>query len=280
MPLLINGETVPDSVLERELLRISAGLEMDAPHAGGADPALLRSRAMRNVVGRTLLLQAAAARKLRVSATEVEAERRRQWGSTSNSVCGTGVIEAIAQDLLLARVQADLTKHVPRPARAAVEAHYRTFYYRYHQPEAVEAAHIFCASTTSEDGTRAKAALLEAEAELQRGKPFAQVANRYSDCKGVGGSVGWVTRGTMVLEFEDVVFGLRPGARSPIFRSVFGLHIAMVKRHRAEGYRALDEVRLQIAGELFAAAREQELHLQLARLEAQSDIRFVESAHG
>ena len=42
MPLIINGETVPDSVLEHELLHLSSGLEMGAPHAGGVDPVALR----------------------------------------------------------------------------------------------------------------------------------------------------------------------------------------------------------------------------------------------
>lgn len=279
LPLLINGETVPDSVLERELLQLSAGGEMDAPHAGAADPAVLRSQALRNVVARTLLLQAASAQRLSVSPAEVESERRRRWGGTSNSMCGTGVMDAIAQDLLLAKVEAYLTRHVPRPPRTAVEQFYRQHRQRYFLAEAVEAAHIVRAAATPEEHAAAEAALLQAEAELQQGKPFAQVADRFSDCKGVGGSVGWVTRGTMVQEFEDVVFRLAPGARSGLFRTLFGWHLATVKRRRSEGYRALDEVRLQIAGELFAAARRQEVQRRVQQMEAEGDIRFVEDTH-
>lgn len=156
VPLIVNGETVPDHTLERELLLLSSGLEMAAPHARGFEPALLRSQAMRNVVGRTLLLQAAVSHNLRVSASEVEAERRRQWGSTSNSVCGTGVDQAIAQDILLARVQVHLVRHVPRPSRGAVEEQYHRDQQRYFQPEAVEAAHIFQACTQPEASAAAK----------------------------------------------------------------------------------------------------------------------------
>ncbi len=275
MPLIINGETVPDSLLEHELLRLSSGLEMDAPHAGNRDPALLRSRALRNVVRRTLLLQAAAARGLRVSATEVETEHRRQSPGASNSVCGTGAPDALAQELLLERVEADLTRHVPRPARAAVDEYYRQHRQQFYQPEAVEAAHIVRACVTPSECTAAEVTLMQAESELRMGRPFAQVANRYSDCKGVGGAVGWVTRGLMVQEFEDVVFALKPGARSGLFRTVFGLHIATSKRRRSEGFRPLEEVRLQIAADLFAAARHQALSHQLAQMEAGSDIRLV-----
>lgn len=277
MPLLINHELLPDQVLEHELLRLSSGLEMDAPHAGGADPELLRSRALRNVVKRTLLLQAAAARGVRVSPAEVEAERRCRWGNAEHSVCGTGVTETIAQDMLLARVEAELTRHVPRPGRALVEQHYERNRGQYFQREAVEAAHIFRALTPNEDPAKDER-LIAAASDLRRGKPFEQVANRYSDCQGVGGSVGWVERGVTVQPFEDVVFALRPGARSDPFQTVFGWHIATVKRRRNEGFRPLDEVRLLIANQMLLAERQRELNRQVAYMEAGSAIRFVEEA--
>lgn len=281
MPLIINGETLADHVLDRELLRLSSGLEMDAPYAGGSDPALLRTRAARNLVARTLLLQTAAARRIRVTAAEVEAERRRRWGGTGSGVCGSGVLAAIEQDMLLARTRAHLARHVPRPGRAEVERYYSRNRQRYFLPEAVEAAHIFRAVAPYEDGSTAEAVLREAEEELGAGKPFAHVANRYSDCKGVGGSVGWVTRGATVQAFEDVVFTLEVGRRSSFFRTVFGWHIAIVTRRRKDGHTPLESVRLEIANEMLAVARESEVNRALAGIEAESDIRFIEGAtHG
>ncbi|MGI4853895.1 MAG: peptidylprolyl isomerase [Janthinobacterium lividum] len=280
VPLYVNGELVPDAVLNRELLRLSSGLEMDAPHAGGFDPEILRAQAARAVVSRTLLLQAAVSRKLRVTAAEIEAERRLRWGS-SNSVSGAGVAKAIEHDLLLARVQADLLRHVPRPSRAEVEQHYHHNRQHYFLLEAVEAAHILRAIGPHENSADAEAALHAAEMELIRGRPFAQVANRVSDCRGVGGSLGWVARGTMVQAFEDALFALQPGARSGIFRTIFGLHIATVLRRRKDGFEPLESVRMEIAKQLLVAARQQELSRQIAQMEAVADIRFVEgAAHG
>ena len=278
MPLVVNGEAIPDRVLEREFLRLSSGLEMDAPHAGAMDPSHLRAAAVRNVVARTLLLQTAAARKLRVSNEEVNAERGRRWGGSTNTTCGSGVTKAIAEDLLLERISADLTRHVPRPSRAQAEIFYRRNQHLYRLAEAVQAAHIVRNVTSSEELLAADVILREAEAELAKGKAFEQVANRYSDCKGVGGSVGWVVRGRMVPEFEDVVFGLLPGQRSGIFRTIFGLHIATSVRRRKEGVRPFDEVRLEIAKRLFAEHRQQALNAAVASLEAESDIRFTEES--
>lgn len=276
MPLLINGEVVPDRVLEREVLRLSSGLEMDAPLASAIDPSHLRSAALRNVVARTLLLQMAAARKLHLSGEEVDAERARRWGSSTNTICGSGVTESIQEDLMAERISAELTRHVPRPSRAQAEAHYRSHQSAFHLPEAVLAAHILRNVSSPGQMADAEAALQEAERELARGRAFDRVAERYSDCKGVGGSVGWVTRGSMVPEFEDVIFKLSPGRYSGIFRTVFGLHIAIVTRRRKEGIRPFEEVRFEIAKRLHAEQRQRVLNDTVARLEEQSEIRFTE----
>jgi peptidyl-prolyl cis-trans isomerase C len=281
VPLVINGQTVPEQVLNDELLHLSAGLEMDSPRAGAIDPELLRSAAVRNVVRRALLVQAAQAEGLRVTAAEVEAERARRWGSVNNTVCGPGVRASIAGDLLVQRMSALLTRHVQRPGRVDAEEVYRRNRHVYFQPEAVHAAHIVRNIVSAEEEAEAEQTLKQAEAELARGKAFAQVADRYSDCKGVGGSIGWVAHGQMVPAFEEVVFALKPGQRSGIFRTVFGLHIATVLKRRAEGYRPFDEVKLEIASRLFAERRESAVVQAVAAMERASQIHFTqETAHG
>jgi peptidyl-prolyl cis-trans isomerase C len=281
VPLVINGQTVSEQVLNDELMHLSAGLEMDAPQAGDLNPELLRSAAVRNVVRRALLLQAADAQGLHVSDAEVQAERTRRWGSTNNTVCGPGVRDALAGDLLVQRMIAVLTRHVQRPGRAETEEFYRRNRHIYFLPEAVHAAHIVRNIASPDEESAAEELLKQAEAELTRGKAFAQVADRYSDCKGVGGSIGWVAHGQMVPAFEEVVFGLKPRERSGIFRTVFGVHIAMVTKRRPEGYRPFDEVKLEIASRLFAERRESVVVQAVAAMERATQIHFTaEAAHG
>ena len=281
VPLIINGQTVLEQVLHDELLHLSAGLEMDAPQAGAIDPEHLKSAALRNVVRRTLLLQAAMAEGLRVTDAEVEAERARRWGSANNTICGAGVREAIAGDLLVQRMSAVLTRHVQRPGRSDAEEFYRRNRQLYFQPEAVHAAHIVRNISSSCEEAEAEELLKQAEAELASGKAFAAVADRYSDCKGVGGSIGWIARGQMVAEFEEVAFALQPGQRSGIVRTVFGLHIVTVLKKRAEGFQPFDEVRLVIASRLFAERRESVLAQAVAAMERASQIHYTrEAAHG
>lgn len=279
--LVINGEHISDRMLDRELLRLSSGLEMDAPQAGAIDPAQLRAAAMHNVIDRTLLLQMARNRQLAVSASEVQAELVRRWGVERSSACDPGSVDVLREELLIERVRAELTRHVPRPGRAAVEQFYRANLHHYREPEAVEAAHILCGFTSDGDEDSALQMIKEANDKLQGGTPFPRVADAYSDCKGVGGSVGWISRGMMVPEFEDAVFSLAPNGISPIFRTVFGFHIATVKRRRNEGVVPLEQIRLALSKRMHHEARAQLLHRTLVRLRAESDIHHEESpSHG
>jgi len=50
----------------------------------------------------------------------------------------------------------------------------------------------------------------------------------------------------MVPEFDAVVFALKPGEVSPVFRTAFGFHIAKVNARAEERMATFDEARPQI----------------------------------
>ena len=280
VPLVINGQVVQEQILTEELLRVSAALQMDSPHAGRGDSEYLKSVSLHNVVRRTLLCQAAIAEGLQVSDAEAEAERVRRWGSRNNTMCGAGVHDAIVEDLLVQRMSAVLTRHVQRPGRGEVEESYRRNRKAHFLPEAVHAAHIVRNAASSSEELEALEIMNQAEFELARGRAFAQVADRYSDCKGFGGDLGWIARGQMVPEFEEIIFGLQVGCRSSVFRTVFGLHIAKVLKKRIEGLRRFEEVKSEIASRIFAERRENVLLQAVSAMERASQIEMTgEPAH-
>ena len=162
------------------------------PRAGGIAPAQLQRAAVANVVQRTLLLQRAVVSGVRVTQAEADAERGRRWGNAANTFCGTGVRDAILEDMMVERISADITRHVQRPGRDQCEQFYRRNATLYDIPEAARAAHIVCNIDSPADESRAAEVMQQAVARLATGAAFARVADLYSDCKGVGGSVGWV----------------------------------------------------------------------------------------
>lgn len=68
---------------------------------------------------------------------------------------------------------------------------------------------------------------------LKRGESFSDLAKKFSIGPGAesGGSIGEITRGQMIPEFEDAVFALsKPGEISPIIETDFGYHIIRLDR--------------------------------------------------
>jgi peptidyl-prolyl cis-trans isomerase SurA len=71
--------------------------------------------------------------------------------------------------------------------------------------------------------------------ELGEGASFEVLARRYSMDPGSreqGGDLGWFRPGTMVRQFEDAVYSLRPGQVSRIVETEFGFHIIRLERVR------------------------------------------------
>ena len=69
--------------------------------------------------------------------------------------------------------------------------------------------------------------------QLKHGADFEELAKRYSmdpGTKNLGGDLGWNRRGSgLVPEFEAMMFSLRPGELSPVFRTSFGQQFSMPK---------------------------------------------------
>jgi parvulin-like peptidyl-prolyl isomerase len=124
-------------------------------------------------------------------------------------------------------------------------------YYRHHRdrmaiPESVRAAHIIKNVDQTNPEEAALASIRAAEEKIKAGESFDKVADELSDCPGRGGDLGWFPRGEMVPEFDAVVFALKPGEISPIFRTPFGFHIAKVFDHKPERMATFEEARPQI----------------------------------
>ncbi|KIY67736.1 FKBP-like protein [Cylindrobasidium torrendii FP15055 ss-10] len=94
---------------------------------------------------------------------------------------------------------------------------------------AINVRHILC-----EKHSRASEAL----ALIQSGQAFNKVAQEYSEDKAkAGGSLGWMTRGSMVGPFQDAAFALTPSSvdkpiTSGLVKTTHGYHVIMVEGRR------------------------------------------------
>jgi hypothetical protein len=267
MALRVNGELVSDERFYREFLSLTGGLTpQQVEQRSVADFRQAQQLTERNVLRAVLLRQFALAEGLTVTDAEIEEERRALWRSTANQSCGTGITEEMTERAAIRRAERHLTRHVPRPSRQEVQRIYQDNPSMFHQPERWLVSQIVRLAEGEEERQAAREALAPALDELRRGKPFAVTAERYSDCKGGGGTLGWLMRGDTVPEFEENVFLLNRRRVSDIFETTFGLHIAIVQDYKPAGLQPLDEIRLELARRIFDDRRQSVLDQALEEI--------------
>lgn len=105
-------------------------------------------------------------------------------------------------------------------------------------PEEVQLSQIFIQSKLSETDKEILKNKLKAILDsIKNGGDFADFAKRYSDdinTAKAGGDLGFVRRGLLVKEFEEVVFTMKEGEISDIIETPFGFHIAQLLERRGE----------------------------------------------
>lgn len=108
-------------------------------------------------------------------------------------------------------------------------------------PEEVKLSQIFIQAKLSESDKMFLVNKLRAILDsIKNGGDFADFARRYSEDPNTakaGGDLGFVRRGLLVKEFEEVVFTMKEGEISDIIESPFGFHIAQLLERRGESVR-------------------------------------------
>ncbi len=133
-----------------------------------------------------------------------------------------------------------------------IEEYYEANKGKYHQEDRFRIRQIFFAAP--EDNSQK--ASVEAKAEeivlrIKNGGDFAKLSGEFSEdaSREFGGDLGYLSRGTVLKEIEDVVFTLKIGQVSKPFWSSSGLHIIRLE-DRTEGEN-IDKVREEIKKILF-----------------------------
>jgi len=106
-------------------------------------------------------------------------------------------------------------------------------------PEKRKASHIIVS-----DENKAKELLKK----IKEGADFSQIAkeNNIDGSKNKGGDLGWISKGYMIKEFEEVAFSLKKGEISDVIKTKFGYHIIKVEDIKPEEEKNFEEVKESI----------------------------------
>ena len=148
----------------------------------------------------------------------------------------------VEEDGAEARIEALIAREVkiPRADAETCRRYYQTHLGRFRSPDLVEARHIlFLADPDDAQAVAAARAKAENVIELlgQRPDRFGELARELSACSSSkqGGTLGQLTRGSTVPEFETFLFELEPGQLCPVpVRTRYGFHVLQLQR-RVEG---------------------------------------------
>ncbi|WP_233407469.1 peptidylprolyl isomerase [Marinomonas spartinae] len=100
-----------------------------------------------------------------------------------------------------------------------------------------EVSHILLRSNAIRDEAQTKALAERLYKQLKDGADFATLAKKYSEDEGStlqGGSLGWVSPGTMIPKFQQEMDETPVGQISHPFKTQFGWHILKVEARRKE----------------------------------------------
>jgi peptidyl-prolyl cis-trans isomerase SurA len=124
-------------------------------------------------------------------------------------------------------------------SRREVEKFYQTYKDSIpNMKETVDVSHILKqvkAGGSSADNALKK--IMEIKEKIDSGGDFSKLAEQYSEDPGTssrGGDLGFINRGDLVKEFEEVAFSLEPGQVSDPVQTQFGFHIIKLIEKRGE----------------------------------------------
>jgi parvulin-like peptidyl-prolyl isomerase len=169
----------------------------------------------------------------------------------------------------------DVCRDLAEPLDDAVLEYYEENKEQFTSAEQVRVAQIVKHIDWQTDEAAAYETTRRAEDELKGGAVFEVLVVKYSDCPDNGGDLGYIMRGEMVEEFDDVVFNLDVGEVSGIFRTRFGFHIAKVYGRKPVVVRALEEVKDEITKELKKQMREKATDEFIDRLRSKARIEEI-----
>ena len=285
MTLIVNGEKIDDSLIEQEAERLRPHYEQVFA-AMGADEreAQLQEWSRENVIERVVLEQEANSRGVSLPEDEVASAfsmlkaqyaEQGQEPEEPDPEREKIIKEHLELQIKIERLLQDMTGDIGEPSPEQVSKFYEQNRQRFMTPEQVRVAHIVKHINAHTDENEAVETMKKAADELKAGVLFEMLVSKYSDCPDNGGDLGYISRGQMVEEFEDVVFNLGVGQISDIFRTRFGFHIAKLYDRKPSAPISLKEVEKTIAQQLEEQMRSDAIDLFVDELKSKAEIKEV-----
>lgn len=280
MAVIVNGERIDDGDIRQEAERLRLEYEsVFADMEPGEREAQLLEWSKENVIERVLINQEAKKRDHLFSEAQIEkalSEIKRQQGLDNLDVKSEEKLkERIGQQIRVEKLLEEAQSQALGPNYEQIKTYYEGNKEQFRTPEQIKVSHIVKHPNALCSPAQAEAIIKEAKARIDVGEPFETLVERYSDCSENSGSLGYIVRGQMVEEFEDVVFNMDEGQVSDIFQTRFGFHIAKVYDRRPSVLQDFGTVSQKIKDLLRQQIQTKAVENFIDRLRARAEIKEI-----
>jgi parvulin-like peptidyl-prolyl isomerase len=265
----VNGDAILWSQVDAEIARAAAQFGIDTRSADFEKQREEITKAVLDqlIAGR-LVLQEARRRNLVASERDVEEQFqsiKRRFATEAEFAAAlgrTGFTAASLREVLQLTLTQRRVAEAVAPVSvtdAEVRRQFDANRAQYDRPAQIRVSHILFRVGEGASAAVAQAKARIVQARLADGGTFEDLARQYSDDPGSaerGGDLGFVSKGTLVKEFEDVAWSLRPGQTSGLVKTQYGLHIIRVHEVKNAARAEFDTVKEQIREQLLAGQRE------------------------
>lgn len=265
----VNGDAIYWSQVDAEVTRAAAQFGLDPT---GEEFAKQRGEIAKSVidqlVAQRLVIQEGRKRNIAAGDKEIEEQiaaiKQRFPGEAefTSALARNGLTLAALREMISISIT---QRHVAETVAVAsvsddeVRKQFGTNPALYDKPAQIKVSHILLRIGEKGAESVAAAKVKIIQAKLADGAKFEDLAKQYSEDPGSaerGGDLGFVTKGTLVKEFETVAWALKPGQTSGPVRTQYGLHIIRVYETKIAEKGSFEKVKEEIRAQLLGSRRE------------------------
>ncbi|MBN1383462.1 MAG: peptidylprolyl isomerase [Elusimicrobia bacterium] len=189
--------------------------------------------------------------------------------------------DKISDDIKINKLlEMNVIARVKEPTEKELKEYYEKNRDKLDDPEKVSVRHILIrfdknGSIKDESEALKKIKKIKQELKKEKGENFAKLAEEYSEDPGsasLGGDLGFIIKGMMVKEFEDVAFKTNVGEVSDYFKTEFGYHILKVDAKQARQKRTFKQVEKNLKGYLINERNQEQYEKYIKSLRDKADI--------
>jgi len=262
--VVVNDQTITASEVEAAIKPV---IQQIKNSYSGQDVEQKIAEARKEVIGRLveekLILQEAKQRKIEVKNEEVEEilkqirsrfanEQAFQSTLKSQGMTLWELKKAYKEQIMVKKMVRQFVRGRANITPAQILDYYQSHVNDYKLPNAVSISQILIKFKPGENSEDTQRTVEQVEQLLVMGADFATIAKKYSEGPNAqgGGDIGFVEKGAMAKQIDDVIFNMKEGEVSKPIETTVGFAIVKINSIRTEQQKPLDEVKNQIEEKL------------------------------